>query len=186
MRRNLEFLKKEGEKRKRSLRINIGGLVVSGVSLITVFVVMIVKGVTLSTGCTGHLERASNATNIDLATKELDVALEYLEARGMTSGYTSILWRTPDEDIGFWYTNIKQANMELKNAPDTISNLEESNMLIKLRETLMGRDSKGKDSIISPDGLSRYPNNLLFAIILNLSWMILAIFFIRIMKDYMG
>ncbi len=33
----------------------------------------------------------------------------------MTSGYTSILWQTPDEDIGFWYTNLKASQQELQN-----------------------------------------------------------------------
>lgn len=179
MKRNLEFLREEESKRKRSLRISIAGMAISVISILTIFVIMIVKGVTFSAGCTGHLERASNATNIELATQELDVALDYLEKRGMTSGYTSILWRTPDEDIGFWYNNIKEANLELKNTPDTISNLEESNMLIKLRETLMESSGKGDSAIICPDGLSRYPNNLLFAIILNLSWVLLVIFFLR-------
>lgn len=61
----------------------------------------------------GYLKRAADANTVELAEKNLSVAVEYLEKNGLTSGYTSILYRTPDEDVGFWFTNLKSSLDEL-------------------------------------------------------------------------
>ena len=170
------------EKRNREdkkLSINLWLIIFTGISFLSIIGVISYKGIILDMECTGHLERAANSTNIELASGELDAAISYLDKKGLTSGYTSIFWKTPNEDIGFWYNNIKEANRELKNAPDTISNLEESNMLIKLRETLITNSKDGEESIICPNGLSRYPNNGIFALLGNLSWILLAFLIIR-------
>ena len=153
--------------RKRALRfkrIINGSLITAAVAvvgLLTILTVATVKGVKFEAECSDYLGRAANATNIDIASKELDKALWYIEQNGLTEGFTSVVYNTPDEDLGFWYQNIKAANAELKSMPDSITNLEESNMLLKLRETLM---DSGKDggSITIPAGASRYPNNAWF------------------------
>ena len=153
--------------RKRALRfkrIINGSLITAAVaatSLIVMTVIATVLSVKFRAGCSDYLARAANATNIEIATQELDKALYYIEQNGLTEGFTSVLYTTPDEDLGFWYQNIKAANAELKSMPDTISNLEESNMLLKLRETLM-ESGKNGSSITIPDGTSRYPNNAWF------------------------
>jgi hypothetical protein len=82
----------------------------------------------------------------------------------MTSGYTSILWQTPDEDIGFWYTNLKASQQELQNLQSN-SALEKTNVLIKLRETLL--DVGERTRVTEPEGLSVYPNNKLWAFLMT-------------------
>lgn len=108
--------------------------------------------------CTGYLERAANANTVELAADALKTAIDYLELNSLKDGYTSIFWNTPDEDISFFYRNLKDAHSELNSLPTSATTLEKSNVLLKLRETLIGAGSEG-DCLIYPDGLSRYPYN---------------------------
>jgi hypothetical protein len=114
--------------------------------------------------CSGHLKRAADASSVKLALSELDTAIVYMEKNELTEGYTSVLWKTPDEDVGFWYENIVGARDELAKLPEDTSQLERSNMLMKLRETLLDSSSDGV-SVTVPAGASRHPYNLLFAIL---------------------
>ena len=127
-----------------------------------VFVRMVLS-VQFDQNCGGYLKRAADSATIEIATKELDIALRYMEDHSLTSGYTSILYRTPDEDIAFWYTNIKAAHDELTTLPKEASPLERTNVLMKLRETLLDEDSK-RFEITLPSGISVYPFNGMFAL----------------------
>lgn len=107
----------------------------------------------------GHLQRAANANTISIAHSELKTALSYMEKYDMTGGYTSVVYNTPDEDVGYWYNNLKTAEQELaKLEGKEISPLEQSNVLMKLRETLIEHKQKG-ESITEPPGISRFPHN---------------------------
>ena len=140
--------------------------------------VFIVKSVQFDIGCGGHLKRAADANTIELAMQELEVSVAYCKDQNLTSGYTSVFYRTPDEDIGFWFKNLSASLAELEALPATSSSLEKSNILIKLRETLL---DQGKEvSVTLPFGISRYPNNLMLGIpfIILCLWMIIGwIFF---------
>jgi len=118
------------------------------------------KGIELKQNVTGYLKRAADANTIKLANEELTKSIKYLESKNLTTGYTSILWKTPDEDIDFWYRNLKASQSELSNLKSE-SALEKTNVLIKLRETLL--DSGEKSKVTVPKGLAVYPNNKLWA-----------------------
>ena len=120
-----------------------------------------IKAIRFKQNCGGHLKRAADANTVDIAKSELKIALDYMEANNLTSGYTSVIYETPDEDVAFWYNNIKQSYNELNSLPDSSSSLEKSNMLIKLRETLLDHGDKS-DTVTMPDGISRYPDNVLY------------------------
>ncbi len=124
----------------------------------------IYKGIVFKQNVTGYLKRAADANTIDLAAVELGKAIEYLEKNNLTTGYTSIIYRTPDEDIDFWYRNLKASAEELKTLNST-SALEKTNVLMKLRETLL--DSGEKTKVTVPPGLAVYPNNTLWAILMS-------------------
>jgi hypothetical protein len=152
------------ENAKRNSKIMFLIAIVSGIVLLTTAVIAIVFSVRFSRNCSGYLERAGNANSIDIARTELKVALDFLEKENLTTGYTSVMYTTPNEDIGFWYNNIKSAYNQLDAIDsDSISQLEESNILIKLRETLMDAH-EGSYHVTVPCGISRHPNNTLFAI----------------------
>jgi hypothetical protein len=139
-----------------------------GVLLILISIVIfgfrISKGVELKQNVSGYLKRAADANTIKLANEELTRAIVYLESNNLTRGYTSVLWKTPDEDIDFWFRNLKASQSELENLKSE-SALEKTNVLIKLRETLL--DTGEKTKVTVPKGLSVYPNNKLWAILMS-------------------
>lgn len=138
------------------------GIVLILISIL-IFGMRISKGIELKQNVTGYLKRAADANTIALAEEELSKAIGYLESNDLTSGYTSILWKTPDEDIEFWYKNLKASQVELQNL-NSESALERTNVLIKLRETLVDQGQKTKVTV--PRGLSVYPNNKLWALLM--------------------
>lgn len=138
--------------------IGILGIII----VVMIWTTLIIKGINFTQGCGGYLKRAADANTVELAEQELAKALAYMKQNEMIEGYTSVLWRTPDEDVGFWYNNINSSYQELINLPDSASSLEKSNMLMKLRETLTDVSS-GISSV--PSGISRFPNNLLWGIL---------------------
>lgn len=115
----------------------------------------------------GHLKRAANANTIETAAQELETALVRMEARGMTSGTTAVFYATPADDVGYWHRNLREAHAELKALPSDAAPLERSNMLLKLRETILEQDSDGED-VTQPGGIAVFPNNKAFALIATL------------------
>ncbi|MDP1814452.1 MAG: hypothetical protein Q8K92_08385 [Leadbetterella sp.] len=137
------------------------------VFVLGVFVTASMKSISLKQNCTGYLKRAADANTVETARTELQKALRYLEENGMTKGYTSILWKTADEDVGFWYENLKASEGELLKVTTTSASMEKTNLLMKLRETLLDNGEEG-DKLTVPDGLSRFPNNAFWGLLL---WM---------------
>lgn len=136
-----------------------------------------------SQNCSGYLFQAADANTVELAAERLGKALEYIESKGWTDGYTSILWKTEDENIGFWYTNLKASLQELVSVKES-SQMEQTNVLMKLRETLLDSGEKGEHLTI-PRGLWKYPYNGLYAVgacVVNILG-ILAVLFLLIILD---
>ena len=130
---------------------------------------VIYKRIDFNQNCSGRLERAANANTVELAVKELDAAIQYAEANGFTTGYTSVIYRTPDEDVEYWYNNLYASRQELVNLPDSASTLEKTNTLMKLRETLTDTGENGT-KVIYPIGLQFYPHNFLWGILRWFIW----------------
>ncbi len=135
---------------------------VVGVLLMLVFVAWgtyrAVAVVQFDRNCGGRLKRAGAANTVELAKSELEVVVKYLEDHQMTEGFTSIFYTTPDEELGFWYTNIKASLAELMKVGPETSQLVRTNVLIKLNETLLDQGSSGA-SVRVPTGISVHPNN---------------------------
>ncbi len=131
--------------------------------------------------CGNYLERAANSNTIELAEQNLKVAVAYMESNSMTSGNTGALWPSPKNDVGFWYENVSASLEELKSVKPDASQLEKSNVLMKLRETLLDNGESG-DSLTAPDGISVFPFNGLFfwwasvsGILALICWVIVAV-----------
>jgi len=118
----------------------------------------VVANIIFTQNCGGYLKRAADANTAELAKKELSSAINYIEKKNLTSGYTSIIYKTPDEDIGFWYMNLKSSLSELQSITPQTSQLEKSNILLKLRQTLLDI-SDNNEKVTVPDGISIYPHN---------------------------
>jgi len=142
--------------------ISIGMFIVS---IVMLFIVSIVGGfwsINFDRKCSGYLKRAADANTVELAARELDKAIQYMERNELTKGVTSVLYYTPDEDIGWLYENLKKSANELADLPSNATPLEKSNMLMKLRETLLDHGDKGSTSVTMPPGIHKYPYNVGF------------------------
>lgn len=120
----------------------------------------IVCSVSFGIDCSGYLKRAADANTIEIAQAQLNIAIKYLEEHNLTTGYCSIFLKQPKNDVGFWYNNLKASSKELASIPPTATQLEKTNVLMKLRETLL--DQGECTSVTSPNGISIYPKNKLF------------------------
>ena len=61
-------------------------------------IIVIVKSVQFKQECSGYLKQAADANTVELALERLNLALDYIESHNLTSGYTSVLWRTENEN----------------------------------------------------------------------------------------
>ncbi len=138
--------------------------------------VVVYKDVIFDRGCEGRIKRAADANTIELATKEMEAVVAYAKANGLTEGYTSILYQTPDEDVRFWYSNLTASLQELKTVKPDATQLEKSNVLIKLRETLL--DHGQKVSVTYPSGIPVFPYNIAYAIWGWVSFLLAIVFWI--------
>ena len=139
---------------------------------LSIFAIRITKSVSMKQNCTGYLKRAADANTVEIAKEQLQKSIQYLEANNITKGYTSVLWKTPDEDIEFWYKNLKASESELMKVDSTTASIEKTNLLMKLRETLLDNGEKG-DNLTVPNGLSRYPNNVMLGVLTWLATLII-------------
>ncbi|MFA5107750.1 MAG: hypothetical protein WC497_05515 [Patescibacteria group bacterium] len=124
-------------------------------------VVRIERGVNFSMNCSQYLKRAADANTIELAQANLKTAIEYAEHESLTNGVVSIFLHQPSNDIGFWYSNLIASQKELGQVTANTTQLEKSNLLMKLRETLTDNSKEGT-TITRPKGISIYPANSLF------------------------
>ena len=144
-------------------------LLLTAISFVTP-IILVVKNVKFNQNCAGYLKQTADANTVDLAISRLNMALDYIEANNLTEGYTSVLWKTEADNIDFWYQNLKSCQMELKDGING-TQLEKTNLLMKVRESLVDTDSGGTTLTI-PHGISRYPNNAIWAILNTISMLI--------------
>ena len=136
---------------------------------VIVYGVAIVKSIQFNANCISYLEMAADANSVQLAHKHLTTAINYLESHNLTSGNTKIIIYRPTCDIGFWYENLKsaQAQLEELSQKEELTDLEESNALMKLRETLLD-----EDCVTHPDYISFYPAHVGWCWTMFLIWLV--------------
>ena len=118
------------------------------------------KSIEFEQGCGSYLKNAADANTPEIALERINHALKYIEDKGLTQGYTSIFWKTEDENVEFWYMNIKACQKELVCCLNG-TQLEKSNVLMKVRESLTDNGEKGIELTI-PNGIHKFPENGLF------------------------
>ena len=128
----------------------------------------------------GHLKLAADANTVTLAEAKLKRALNGAEEWGICNDggecFTSVVYRTPDEDLGFWRQNLEAslADLQAMSPEEREDNLIESNQLMKLRETILDTKNEG-EKITYPTGISVYPYNRTYTVVAWLSFLVLAI-----------
>lgn len=130
----------------------------------------IIKTITMKAECIGYLAMAADANSVELAEKHLSKGIEYLEENNLKHGSTGIIFHTPGNNIEFWYENLKSAQIQLQEFKGE-SELEESNILMKLRETLLGETG----DVTHPNMISFYPNHAFWFWFLALGWLLFVI-----------
>lgn len=145
----------------------------------------VILGIKFDVNVEGYLKRAADANTIEVAEQQLYIVLSNIEVRNLTKGSTGVLWDSPQTDIGFWYQNLKQSREELMNLPSNSSSLEKSNMLIKLRETILDHHGTNGDQVTSPYNIDCYPYNTLFvfAYVFSIILGIVAVVYIMYMAS---
>lgn len=128
----------------------------------------IIKTIQFEANCTSYLKMAADANDVKIANKHLTSAVEYLEKNNLISGNTKVFIYKPTCDIGLWYENLKSAQEQLNEvcAKEDLTELEESNMLMKLRETLLD----GEGTVTHPSMISFYPNHIVWFWAMWLIW----------------
>ena len=139
------------------------------------------KAIVFDYQCKEYLSLAANANSIELAKTNLDKAIQYIEQNQLTSGNTAFFIKGPSTDLTSWYANLKACQKEVWTMDvkkGTV--LEETNLLMKLRESLM---SEGL--IIIPENIALHPNQLQYMIVLGCSILFCAIMaFIHVFYHY--
>lgn len=130
-------------------------------------IIWLVNGIEFSQNCGGYLKQAADANSVELAISRLDKAIDYVEKNNLTDGYTSVLWKTEDDNVGFWYQNLKACRNELEDCQNS-TQLEQTNTLLKIRESLVDNGESGTELTL-PNGISRYPHNCAMGILMWLS-----------------
>lgn len=119
-------------------------------------------GIQFERNVDGYLKLAADSNTVELAKDNLAAAIRYVREKGSTQGYTTaLLWTTPDEDVGFWYKNLVASYQELGAVRPETTQLEKTNILMKLRETLLDQQKNGT-SVTVPTGISVHPHNTKF------------------------
>lgn len=135
--------------------------------------IRITQSISFNQGCKQYLKRAADASTVEVAKSELEKAIAYAEKNNLTEGVVSVFFKQPKNDVGFWYNNMLSAYNELNTMDENTSTLEQTNMLMRLRESLVDETEDGIEVTV-PDGISVYPNNKFFF------WMGIVSFFMMI------
>ncbi|MBI2013896.1 MAG: hypothetical protein HYS87_03665 [Candidatus Colwellbacteria bacterium] len=99
-----------------------------------------------------HLERAGTANTVELALPELQIAIANIEARGLTHGDSTLIGKgSVQDDVGFWYANLKAVQGDLERLSADSTPHEKNLVLVKLKMTLQ---------TVHPGGISIYPHNV--------------------------
>lgn len=113
-------------------------------------------------GCKEYLKLAGDAPTIERAELYLSKALDYLEKNNKTSGNTGIIFKTPANDLGLWYNQIKDSHTIVKNMiGKDVPQLTKDNCLMKIREVVLDNGDDGT-KVTVPAYLSVYPHQILF------------------------
>lgn len=125
--------------------------------------VPLIKKIQFNIGCGGYLKSAADAPTVELAKPELDVALRYMEDKGLTRGHSHLIIKNRQADVGYWYTRTKEARADLDTITEESTGLEKSNMLMKLRETLLD-DGESGTKVTTPPHIPIYPHQWFWSI----------------------
>jgi len=136
---------------------------------------MIYESCEYQAGFSSYVERAAYGNSYETVAPSLDAAIAYLENNDLTEGFTSVLYKTADEDLAWYYQNLKEIRADLDRAgPDGFYLPAEKDLLFLNLKTRLLRSS---GNVAAPIGISRFPHNTAYCILLWISTILLLGFF---------
>lgn len=144
-----------------------------GLVMVLVGCLMLAAPVSSSLGfdwnCEEYLKRAADSASPEKCGEELDKAISYAKENGLTKGNTGVFFKTPSCDVKFWYENLEKAREALKEVESTsgeskASAMEKSNVLMRVRETILDGSNKGVE-VTLPPRIGLYPNVFLLSVL---------------------
>lgn len=84
-----------------------------------------------------HLEIAATTSSLEEARTEIGIALERIEARGITEGRPFLAMPDPGNDIGLWYKSLKDLHANLLDLGENPSQHEANTALLLVKKTIM-------------------------------------------------
>ena len=118
--------------------------------------------------CGSYMVRAANANTVELARDQMAVVIKYLEDNHITNGTTAVVRNDPTMDVGYFYNNMKGAYLWLCNIQSDASDLTRSNVLLKLKETLIKDSGDARGNVDVPRNISIYPYNAIWVFLFTL------------------
>jgi len=154
--------------------------IVGVISMIIAGVCCLIFWYNFNNNCGDYLKLAGDAPSIEKAHHFLSKAVDHIERSHLTSGNSAYIFRTPENDVGIWYEQILGAKKTAESilerdqkSPNSLSQLERDNALMKIREVLLD-DSKEGTTVTLPKNINWFPIQWLMLI----WWIISSIFFI--------
>lgn len=138
------------------------------------YIYSIARSVQFGANCKDYLKLSADANSVVLAEKHLTTAINYLEENNITSGQAKLFVAYPKNDISLWYDNLKTAQSQLQEMIELgeYTELEQSNMLMKLRETLL--DENG--TVTTPMAVAFCPHGTLLLWLNSTIWILWLVF----------
>jgi len=156
--------------------------IVFTVAFICVFLANFALWINFKKGCADYLKLAGDAPDIYKAQEFLSKALDFMEKTGRTKGNSAFFFKTPRNDVGTWYQQIKGAEKTLKELieqekvePHSVDRLTKDNALMKIREVVLDEGNEGV-RVTLPQHIDVFPKQVLF-LFLYMGFGILAAIF---------
>jgi len=127
------------------------------------------SSLSFSWNCEEYLKRAADSASPEKCGEELDKAIAYAKDNNLTKGNTGIFFKTPSCDVKFWFENLEKAREALKEVESsgkesTVTAMEKSNVLMRVRETLLDSANKGVE-VTLPPRIELYPHVLMLSVL---------------------
>lgn len=166
--------------------------VAAATSLIVVSLCSTMWWYDFSRNCEDYLKLAGDAPTLERADEFLGKAVGFVEQKGLTGGNSAYIFRTPKNDVGIWYGQLKAAKettgtllKKIGENPTSVTQLERDNALMKIREVVLD-DSQGGVSVTAPEHIMWFPNQWLIALwwFATMVGLVIGVFLLYAFNDY--
>jgi hypothetical protein len=137
-------------------------------ALAAALIALAIRWYDFKTGCGDYLKLAGDAPTVERAHGFLTTAIAYVDDRGLTNGNSAFFLHTPKNDLRVWSGQLRGGCDTLAGilereaaVPGSVSQLEQDNALMKLREVLLDQGSSGT-KLTLPDNITVYPDQIAF------------------------